>query len=66
MSRNKCLETDRFIVGNCVEVLSRFPEASVDLTVTSPPYDGLRYYQGYEFDAEKIAHSLLTVTKSAS
>ena len=36
---------------------------SVDLTVTSPPYDSLRDYQGYEFDFEAIAAGLWRVTK---
>src|SRR6185503_2416541 len=35
----------------------------VDLTVTSPPYDNLRSYQGYEFDFETIAKELYRVTK---
>lgn len=36
---------------------------SVDLTVTSPPYDNLRDYQGYEFRFEDIAKGLYRVTK---
>ena len=35
-------DADSLIVGDCVEVMSNMPECSVDLTVTSPPYDGLR------------------------
>ena len=49
------LPADRLIVGNCVEVMRGFPEESIDLTVTSPPYDQLRDYKGYEFDAQGIA-----------
>ena len=33
---------------------------SVDLTVTSPPYDALRDYQGYEFDFEAIATGVIS------
>lgn len=36
---------------------------SVDLTVTSPPYDDLRDYNGYAFDFESIARQLCRVTK---
>jgi site-specific DNA-methyltransferase (adenine-specific) len=32
--------------GNAVEVLSTFDDNSIDLTVTSPPYDNLRTYNG--------------------
>ena len=36
---------------------------SIDLTVTSPPYDNLRTYNGYSFDFEGIAKELFRVTK---
>lgn len=39
------------------------PDGSVDLTVTSPPYDNLRNYQGYSFPFEQIADELYRVTK---
>ena len=32
--------------GDCKEVLKTLPDNSVDLTVTSPPYDNLREYNG--------------------
>lgn len=32
--------------GNCVDVLTSLPTSSVQLTVTSPPYDNLRTYNG--------------------
>ena len=61
--RAQTLETNRLIVGNCVDALSEFPECSIDLTVTSPPYDELRNYNGFEFDAERVGRALLRVTK---
>ena len=36
-------------------------DESVDLVVTSPPYDGLRTYNGYSFDFENIAKELYRV-----
>ena len=39
------------------------PDGFVDLTVTSPPYDNLRTYNGYSFDFESIAKELYRVTK---
>ena len=51
-------------VADCVNfMLGRMAAGSVDLTVTSPPYDNLRDYQGYSFDFEGIADGLLRVTK---
>jgi site-specific DNA-methyltransferase (adenine-specific) len=36
--------TFRFYLGDCLEVLARLPDASIDAMVTSPPYNlGIRY-----------------------
>ena len=43
--------------------MSRMPDNFIDLTVTSPPYDNLRDYKGYNFDFESIARELFRVTK---
>lgn len=32
--------------GDCLEIMKEIPEKSIDLTVTSPPYDNLRTYNG--------------------
>ena len=50
--------------GECSAVMAEaIPDASIDLTVTSPPYDNLREYNGYTFDFEAIAAQLWRVTK---
>lgn len=38
-------------------------EGSVDLVVTSPPYDDLRKYNGYSFEFEKVAKELFRVVR---
>jgi len=43
--------------------MKELPDGCVDLTVTSPPYDNLRTYNGYVFDFEGIAKELYRVTK---
>lgn len=48
---------------DCLDTMGRMPDDYVDLTVTSPPYDGLRSYHGYSFDFEPIAQELFRVTK---
>jgi DNA modification methylase len=40
-----------------------WPDGCIDLTVTSPPYDNLRDYEGYDFDFEAIAAQLWRITK---
>jgi len=50
-------------LGDCLEVMKSLASQSIDLTVTSPPYDNLRTYNGYSFDFEGIAKQLYRVTK---
>lgn len=51
-------------LGDCVQVMrERIADESIDLTVTSPPYDKLRTYNGYVFDFEATARELWRVTK---
>jgi DNA modification methylase len=47
----------------CLETMGRLLSKTVDLVVTSPPYDNLRDYNGYAFDFESIAKELYRVTK---
>lgn len=54
---------NQLYVADCVEFMARLDAGSVDLTVTSPPYDNLRHYNGYSFNFEAIAHGLFRVTK---
>lgn len=44
------------------EFLRSAPSDCIDLTVTSPPYDNLRTYNGFSFDVQVIAHELYRVT----
>lgn len=48
---------------NCLDTMARMPDGHIDLTLTSPPYDNLRTYNGYSFDFESIAKELYRVTK---
>lgn len=48
---------------NCLETMAKMPDNFIDLTITSPPYDGLRTYNCYSFDFESIAKELYRVTK---
>jgi len=47
----------------CEDGLKQLQSESIDLTVTSPPYDNLRDYKGYLFNFEVIAKELYRVTK---
>jgi site-specific DNA-methyltransferase (adenine-specific) len=49
--------------GDCLDKLKTLDDGSIDLTVTSPPYDNLRTYNGFTFDFEGIAKELYRITK---
>jgi len=48
---------------DCLETMKEMPDNFIDLTVTSPPYDGLRIYNGYSFNFDTVAFELHRVTK---
>jgi site-specific DNA-methyltransferase (adenine-specific) len=51
-------------IGNSIEFMKKHMDTnSIDLTVTSPPYDDLRNYNGYKFEFEEMARELFRVTK---
>lgn len=54
---------NKIVCIDCVEGMKKLPENSIDLTVTSPPYDDLRGYNGFDFDFKNIAKELFRITK---
>lgn len=55
----------KILNGDCLDVMrNNISDNSIDLTITSPPYDDLRKYNGYSFDFEGIARELYRVTKN--
>lgn len=57
------IETGRIYHENCIETLRRMTEDLLDMTITSPPYDDLRDYNGYHFPVEEISELLFEKTK---
>ena len=57
------IQLNRIYCSNCIDFMDKLPDNCIDLTVTSPPYDNLRDYNGYSFDCEKIAKQLYRITK---
>lgn len=58
------LDINKIYQGDCLELMQSIDDNSIDLTVTSPPYDNLRTYNGFTFDFENIAKELFRVTKN--
>lgn len=54
---------NRITTGNCVDLMKGIPDNSIDMCITSPPYDNLRTYKGYSFPFEEIATELYRIIK---
>lgn len=63
ISDMKEIQTNKIYSMDCVKLMKQMEEDSINLTVTSPPYDDLRHYNGYTFNFEKIADELFRITK---
>jgi DNA modification methylase len=57
------MEINKIYCEDNLSTMARMPDNFIDLTVTSPPYDNLRTYNGYSFDFPRIAQELFRVTK---
>lgn len=57
-------QLDTCLQGNCLDLLRSLKNESVDMVLTSPPYDDLRNYEGYEFPFAEIATELVRVIKT--
>jgi len=54
---------NKIIQGDCVATVQKLDDDSIDLVITSPPYDNLRAYGGYHFDATPLIQQIFRVTK---
>ena len=57
------LPLNKIICGDAVAELKKFPDNSIDLIVTSPPYDGIRKYNGFSFDLHATGKEIYRVLK---
>ncbi len=57
------METGVIYNEDCLITTRRMPDNFVDFVITSPPYDDIRNYNGYNFEFEKIAHELYRILK---
>ena len=57
------IKLNEIYCDDCVDFMKKIEDDYIDLTVTSPPYDSLRDYNGYSFKCEDIAKELFRITK---
>ncbi|MFA5318428.1 MAG: transcriptional repressor LexA [Patescibacteria group bacterium] len=48
---------------DCVEGMKKLPDNSIDLIVTSPPYDEIRKYNGFSYDLHATGKEIFRVLK---
>ncbi|MDR0665982.1 MAG: site-specific DNA-methyltransferase [Campylobacteraceae bacterium] len=53
---------DEIVCKECISFMKELPDNCIDLTMTSPPYDNLRDYNGFMLDCENIIHELYRIT----
>ena len=63
------IELNTIYNEDCLDGMKRIPDGSIDLTVTSPPYDNLRSYNGNnelwnQTVWESVIEELYRVTKN--
>lgn len=57
------METQKIYNEDCLITMSNMPDNFIDFVITSPPYDNIRNYNGYQFEFEKIAKELFRIIK---
>lgn len=57
------IEFNRIYNENCIDTMAIMPKESVDMVLTSPPYDDLRNYNSYDLPFEKIVKGLFRIVK---
>ena len=60
---NSLPELGKIYCGDSPEIMRGWPDGFIDLTVTSPPYDSLRDYNGFKFDAAATFAEIFRITK---
>ena len=57
------IELNKIYNENCIDTMKKISEESVDMVLTSPPYDDLRNYNGYDLPLERIIKGLYRILK---
>ena len=58
------LELNKIYCIDNIIGMNEIEDGSIDLTVTSPPYDNLRKYKGFSWSFEETANQLFRITKT--
>lgn len=61
--QNNNLPINSIVCNDCVLELQKYPSNSIDLVITSPPYDNLRDYNGFSFNIQMIVQELYRIMR---
>ena len=57
---------DEIVAIDCVQGMKQLPTESIDFIITSPPYDNVRKYNGFNYDLHKTGAESFRVLKNGS
>jgi len=63
MDKISQLELNKIYNIDCVEGMKKIPDNSIDLVVTSPPYDSIRDYKGFTFNLHETGIEIYRILK---
>ncbi|MCC6866004.1 MAG: site-specific DNA-methyltransferase [Ignavibacteria bacterium] len=59
------IELNEIYCGDCVELMKSIPSNTIDIVVTSPPYDKIRDYKGnLQFDLHKTGEEIFRILRN--
>jgi DNA modification methylase len=58
------IELQKIYNEDCLKTMANMPDNFIDFIITSPPYDDIRQYNGYDFDFINISKELFRVLKN--
>jgi len=59
----KRLPLNKIICGDAIRLLKNWPSGSIDIVVTSPPYDSIRDYKGFSLNLSAVGQEIYRVLK---
>ena len=57
------MNLNTIVTSDNIEYLKTLPDGCIDFVLTSPPYDGLRDYNGYSLNLHGLGEQLFRVLK---
>ena len=57
------IPVNKIVNEDCVSGMKKLPDACIDLVVTSPPYDSIRDYKGFDVNLHETGKEIFRVLK---